>query len=175
MKRRATKQTNSSTHSLRAGIALLSLGLMQMAGDTLGLLPLKGAGAATAASPAPRVFSAIRGFEPYSTAFSINWRDHDGVDHSVALTPELCARLKGPYNRRNIYGAVLAGGPILSTDPALRAMFDAVTAYALCGRAPVLRELNIDPGRIHGSIRLRYEPRPGGRDTGVPRAIAICS
>ena len=38
---------------------LLALGLLQIAGDATGLLPLKAIALATAASPAPRVFSTV--------------------------------------------------------------------------------------------------------------------
>ena len=57
------------------------------------------------------------------------------------MTPEVYARLAGPYNRRNAYGAAMAGGPALAADPSLRPMFLAVSRYALCDPAPVLREL----------------------------------
>jgi len=37
-------------------------------------------------------------------------------------------------------------------------MFHAVLSYGLCGEAPVLRELGIDPGQLDGPPRVRYEP-----------------
>jgi hypothetical protein len=36
-----------------------------------------------------------------------------------------------------------------------------VMRYALCGDAPLLRELGIDPGEIAGPVRIHYEPLPG--------------
>jgi len=54
------------------------------------------------------------------------------------MTPELYGRLRGPYNRRNVYGAVLAGGPVV--PPPLR---EPVIQYALCDGAPLLRELGM--------------------------------
>jgi len=100
----------------KAAAALLGLGLLQMSGDVLGLPALKGLGVATAASPAPRLFSSIRGLETYSTRFFLEWRTRDGATHSVLLTPQIYKRLQGAYNRRNAYGAVLAAGPVLATD-----------------------------------------------------------
>jgi hypothetical protein len=147
-----------------------------MVGDTLDVLPLRAIGAATAAAPAPKVFSSIRGLEPFSTRFVLEWREHDGVERSQALTPEIYRQLRGPYNRRNVYGAVLAGGPILSADPRMQALFRSVAGYALCGNAPMLRELGVDPSRLEGPPRLRYEPRPGSRPTELPLSIeAPCS
>ena len=70
----------------RAAVLLLVVGLLQMSGDLLertGLKavgrPLKGVGAATTASPAPKVFSAVRGLETYSTRFTLEWTDRDGT------------------------------------------------------------------------------------------------
>jgi hypothetical protein len=149
----------------------VALGLFQMSGDVLGLPALKGLGMATAASPAPRVFSSIRGLETYSTHFFLEWRSRDGAAHSLPLTPEVYQRLRGAYNRRNAYGAALAAGPALATDPRTERMFQAVLSYALCGEAPVLRELGIDPARIDGPPRVRYEPLPGSSMPDLPTII----
>jgi hypothetical protein len=40
-------------------------------------------------------------------------------------------------------------------------MFQAVLSHALCGDAPVLRELGIDTGTLAGPPRIRYAPLPG--------------
>ena len=156
----------------KSAAALLVLGLLQMTGDVLektGLTtvgrPLKGIGAASTASPAPKVFSAVRGLETYSTRFHLEWTDRAGQSHDLLITPELYGHLRGPYNRRNVYGAVLAYGPVLATDPRTAPMFRAVSRAALCGEAPLLRELGVDPGDVVGGVRVRYEPRPGA-DTG---------
>jgi hypothetical protein len=150
-----------------AGV-LVVLGLAQMAGDLADWPILKGLAAATGASPAPKVFSAVRGLETYSTRFILEWQDPAGAAHSLELTPEVYARLRGPYNRRNVYGAVLAYGPILSTDPRGRPMFEAVARHALCGEAPLLRELGIDPKTVAGGVRLHLKPRPGSNLGDLP-------
>jgi hypothetical protein len=154
-----------------APVLLLVIGLLQMAGDVLRLPPLKGLGAATGASPAPRVFTSIRGLEAFSSRFFIEWEDRAGGTRSIEVTPEVYERLKGPYPRRNVYGAVLAAGPALVTDAYLKPLFDGVGRYALCGEAPVLRELGIDPATLAGTVHVRYEPRPGSRDGGMPRRL----
>lgn len=157
--------------NLRA-ILLLVLGLAQMSFDVLGLAAAKGVAAATGASPAPKVFSAVRGFETYSTRFHLEWRDHAGGEQSVAIDPELYARIRGPYNRRNVYGAALAYGPVLAVDPETAPMLGAVLRHALCGEAPLLREIGIDPAEIAGDLRLRLEPLPGTDLGGLPRTLA---
>ena len=154
-----------------APIALVLLGLAQMAGDLANISPLKGIAAATGASPAPKVFSAVKGLETYSTRFFVEWNDKKGKSHALELTPEVYARLAGPYNRRNVYGAVLAYGPVLSTDPNGRLMFEAVARYALCGAAPLLRELGIEPNDVQGRVRIRLEPRLGTDIGDLPKTL----
>lgn len=134
--------------------ALAVVGIMQMTGDLAGSRTLAGLGAVTAASPAPKVFSAVRGFETYSTRFFIEWTEADGTAQSHELDPERTAGLRGPYNRRNVYGAGLAYAPVL---PA--ALRDPVMRYGLCGDAPLLAELGMARGAGAGPIRLRLVPR----------------
>jgi hypothetical protein len=152
-------------------VLLLVLGLLQMAGEVLHLPALKALGLATAASPAPKVFSAVRGLETYSTRFYLEWAGTDGQTHSAEITPELNSHLRGPYNRRNVYGAVLAYGPVLVTDPRSRPMFDAVASFALCGDAPLIRELGIDPTSVRGGVRIRLQPRASAQVDGLPMII----
>jgi sterol desaturase/sphingolipid hydroxylase (fatty acid hydroxylase superfamily) len=153
---------------------LLALGLLQMAGDVLGMPILRGAGAVTTASPAPKVFTRIRGLESFSAQFFLEWTDTDGVEHSLHVTPEVSSRLRGPYNRRNVYGAALAGGPQMVSDPMLQPMFAAVTRYGFSGRAPLLRELGIDAATVQdGSLHIRLEPVPGSNPGGLPLVVEV--
>ena len=80
--------------------------------------------------------------------------------------------MRGPYNRRNVYGAVLAYGPVMQSDAATRPMFESVAHYALCGDAPLLRELGIPLGDIRGTVRIRVEPRPDTQAGGLPLEVA---
>ena len=136
--------------------ALLLVGVGQMAGDLAGVRALKGLAAATGASPAPKVFSAVRGFETFTTRFFLDWTEADGEARTVELTSDLYARLRGPYNRRNVYGAALAYAPVL--PPALR---DPVLAYALGGEARLLGELGVARGPGAGPVTVRLEARDG--------------
>jgi hypothetical protein len=149
-------------------IVLLALGLLQMAGDLLRLPALKGLAAATAASPAPKVFSSVRGLETYSTHFFIEWSDKTGEFHSTEITPERARGLLGPYNRRNVYGAVRAYGPVMQSDTGLQPMFESISRYALCGDAPLLRELGIDTKNMRGMPRLRLQTHPGSQTGDLP-------
>jgi len=150
------------------GIFLVILGLAQMTGDVLGISALEGIAAATTASPAPKVFSAVRGLETYSTRFSIQWRDASGSEQSLELTPEVYGSIRGPYNRRNAYGAILAYGPIFASTPETQALFESVARYALCGDAPLLVELGIDAKAVVGPVRVRLEPLPSSDVGALP-------
>ena len=152
---------------------LLLLGLITMVGDLLGIAALRGFGAATVASPAPKVFSAVKGYETYSTRFLLEWRDRNGREHVLELTPEIYAKLRGPYNRRNVYGAAIAYAPVLSTDELTRDMFWAAARYALTGNAPILREFGVDPATIEGPIRVRFLPLPGTDMGDLPTLIEV--
>jgi hypothetical protein len=110
----------------------------------------------------------VRGLETYSSRFFVEWTDKSGVFHSTKISPENTAGLRGPYNRRNVYGAVLAYGPVLQSDPSVRPMFEAVSHYALCGDAPLLRELGIPVAEIQGAPRIRIETRPGTKAGDLP-------
>jgi len=138
---------------------LLLLGLGQMAADIFGLTSLKAILVATAVSPAPKVFSVTNGFETYSTKFFVEWTDRSGEYHSLELTPELNSRFRGPYNRRNIYGAAISYGPVLAVSPHTKKMLDQIMMYSLCGNAPILKEFGINPVEISGKVAIRFEPK----------------
>ena len=140
-------------------LGLLALGLTQIVGVTAGSSTVSGLAAATVASPAPKVFSVAKGLETFSTQFFLEWEDHQGTTESLPLTAEIYPRLEGPYKRRNVYGAVLAFGPVLFTEELTRPLFDDASSHALCGDAPVLRELGIDPDQVATNPRIRYVPR----------------
>src|SRR5215475_11459443 len=142
-----------------------------MAGDFFHCPALKAVAAATAASPAPKVFSAVKGLETFSTRFFVEWDDEIGTSHSVEVTPECYAHLLGPYNRRNIYGAVLAYGPVLESDPRTHALFNAISGYALCGNATLLRELGVPPDAAGGSLRIRLQIPPQAIPPDLPLVL----
>ena len=111
---------------------LVALGSLQIAADALGMSWLKGLAAATQVAPAMKVFTAHQGYETHAAQFALSWRDRGGKRHTLMLDPETYAKLDGPYNRRNVYGAAFAYGPLLRNDPKLRPMQESVMQYALC-------------------------------------------
>jgi hypothetical protein len=143
-----------------AGYALLFvLAVGNMGADAAGARTLKGLATATGAAPAPKVFTTVRGLEMFSCRYLVRWTDAGGARRALELTPEVYARLGGPYARRNAYGAALSYGPVLAADPRTRPMLDGALAYALRPGAPLVRELGIDAGAR--DLRVQIVPQAG--------------
>ncbi len=150
-------------------LGLLILGLANMLGTLIQSPTLKGLAAGTAASPAPKVFSSVDGLETFSTKFTLQWTTPQKNTRSLELTHDIYPRLQGPYNRRNIWGAMLAYGPALTSNPLTQDMFIDTMVYGLCGDAPLLQELGIDPSNVQ-DIAIVYTPREGTTTT-LPMTI----
>ncbi len=136
-------------------VGLLALGLLQMTGDLTGLRVLKGIGAASAASPCPRVFTDTAGLEPFASTFTLITENPDGETRRE-ITPELYGRLAGPYNRRNAYGAALSYAPRLP-EP----LWQAVFRHGLRPGGPLRREWGIadDAARVRVVIATNTRGR----------------
>ena len=132
-----TQNNNGVRWRNLAALGLCAFGFSAMLGDTLGIPALKGVGLASAAAPCPKVFCDTRGLEAFASEFAVTF-EVDGHKQELALTPEVYGKLKGPYNRRNVYGAALSFAPRLP-EPLWRAAFD----YSLAGNGPLRRELGI--------------------------------
>lgn len=141
---------------LLAPYLMLVLGLAQILADTVNLAPLKAIAAATGASPAPKVFSSVRGLETFSSKFSLEWTDLSGEKQTLELTPAIGAKLKGPYNRRNVYGAVISYAPALRVNPYTLPMLRSIYYKSVCTKSSLLSELEIQP---QGSVLFRVIPK----------------
>src|SRR4051812_27364361 len=106
-----------------ATFVLLLLGLTQMTGYFIGSRVLRGVGAASAAAPFPKVFCDLDGIEPFASDFYLVWTNNSNARVERKLTPKLYQQLRGPYNRRNVYGAALSYGPKLP-EKMWRSVFD---------------------------------------------------
>jgi hypothetical protein len=150
----------SQQATTRIAIALTCLGCLQAFGDLTGLLPAKALGAASHASPAPKVFTAHEGLETFSARFLIGYRDAAGDQRSLELTPAINKALRGPYNRRNTFGAAIAGAPLLQSSDLLRPLHNAMLQHAFCKQKNLLTELGVsDPkGPYTLDIVLAHAP-----------------
>jgi hypothetical protein len=142
---------------------LVGLGCMQMAADVLGLPKLKAVAAATQVSPAMKVFTAHEGYETHAARFTLLWRDSSGP-HQLEITPEIYKAVKGPYNRRNVYGAALAYGPLLRKRIQTQRMQESVMRYGLCKGGPLREELGVPADATHLSVRVTPVRPPARTD-----------
>jgi|TARA_B110000438_G_scaffold70974_1_gene71192 hypothetical protein len=136
-------------------IAILCLGSLQFAGTLLKMPALRGLGAAYGFAPYTKVFSDVDGFETYAARFSLILHKPDGTTELREVTPQFYQQLKGPYNRRNVYGAALSYAPRLP-DP----LWQSVFCYGFNG--PLREELKIGPE--YSSISIQIETKTIGRD-----------
>jgi hypothetical protein len=135
---------------------LVGLGSVQMAADVAGMPRLKALAAATQVSPAMKVFTAQERYETHAARFTLNWQGTDGGIRELPLTPEVYRHVRGPYNRRNVYGAALAYGPVLRTRPETLRMQQSVMRYAFCSPGILRRELAL-PAETP-NLRARVTP-----------------
>lgn len=145
-----------SRRDLAVLVFLVAIGSLQMLGDVLGLTRLRALAATTQLAPAMKVFTAHQGYETHAARFYVGWPAADGRWHELALTPALYRHVDGPYNRRNVYGAALAYGPLLRADPRGRALQESVMRHAFCQPASLRKPLKIPPDVTR--LRVRIEP-----------------
>lgn len=94
------------------------------------------------------------GLEPFASTFTIVTQGREVV--AIPVTPELYAKLKGPYNRRNVYGAVFAAGPRLP-----EAIWRSVLQYGFAPAGPLRQDLGLPEDTT--KIRLRIRTNTRGR------------
>jgi hypothetical protein len=138
---------------------LALLGLTQMAGDLLGIRALKGLGAASAMAPCPKVFCEVNGLEGFASTFTLRLKRSGGQVKEIEITPEVYSRLKGPYNRRNAYGAALSFAPKLPPN-----LWQSVYDYAWRIGGPLRTELGVPNDTLSVSTLVRSQTR-GRHDT----------
>jgi len=106
---------------------IVLIGLLQSIGYLTKIENIRNLGVLTTASPLPIVFTDVNGVEAFAADFYLNWNDKSTNSKQIKITPALYAQLKGPYNRRNAYGAAIAGGPILPEK-----IWKPILKYGLC-------------------------------------------
>jgi sterol desaturase/sphingolipid hydroxylase (fatty acid hydroxylase superfamily) len=95
------------------GFVMIGIGLMQTIGYITKSDLLKGIGFMSAASPLPLVFTSVKGIETFALCYQLEIITDTGDTVSFDLNRSVYARLKGPYNRRNVYGAAFAYAPLM--------------------------------------------------------------
>lgn len=119
-------------------IAVIVIGSLQMIGYLTGFKPLRGLGAVTCSSPLPLVFGEVKGVETYAADFFVRYTTAGGQDTMIQITPEMYSQLRGPYNRRNVYGAAISYGPVLPEN-----IWQPILQHGICDRS-LLHEMGLD-------------------------------
>ncbi|MBL4846224.1 MAG: hypothetical protein JKY65_11905 [Planctomycetes bacterium] len=145
----------------RAALGVLALGLLSFLGQLTGVPVLKGVGAASGVAPLPKVFSAHKGVETFAWDLTLVY-DRDGLEERVPMTPERCASFSGPYNRRNVYGALLSYGPLLPDE-----LRRAVAREAFSPQGRLRRELDVPADAENLRVELR------SKTPGSPRSWVL--
>lgn len=139
-----------------AAAVLCTLATIRVIADLTGLQALGAAAAVTNAAPAMKVFTAQQGYETYSSQFELEFVYKSGRTITILLDPEKYSRLDGPYNRRNVYGALIAYGPVLVANPRTQPMWQAMAYRGFCIRPDVVEELtDIEDERL-ARATVRY-------------------
>lgn len=154
-------------------IGLSVLGTFRTFADLAGAESISALGAMTQVSPAMKVFTAHNGFETFANEFVITINRVDGSHEKIRLNPETYKKLKGPYNRRNAYGATIAYAPLLTTNPQTRQMFEEVTNYAICSPGKLIHEVaGLQPSRLK-NVRIEILPFNSYTPSDLPLFLEI--
>lgn len=145
---------------------IVGIGCLQMAGDVFGLPVVKAIGAVSHMSPAPKVFTTQNGFETFSSTFVLHaWDDRHGTT-TLPLTPQVNANVRGPYNRRNAYGAAPSYGPVLAASPHTEPMFTSVLRFGLCSEQGIAADLDL-AGRQFYAVDVFPHHSDSARDSRI--------
>ena len=136
--------------------SIVLLGALSSIGFAFSAKDVQGIGFVTTASPLPFVFSSYNGVETFSTTydFDIQLKNgtviHDQMDHIKYQG------LEGPYNRRNVYGAVFSHGPFFNKENLIE-IRDQILDWGICYPGTLAGELGIhDPiDRMIVSVRSK--------------------
>ncbi len=135
---------------------ILVIGMLQITGYLTKTKIIRDLGAVTCSAPLPIVFTEVKGVEAYASDFFLEYKNEDGLLEEIKLTPEIYSKLKGPYNRRNVYGAAIAGAPILPET-----LWKPILTYGLCNDV-LKNELQLPVSKNDFSVKIIT--RTKGRD-----------
>jgi hypothetical protein len=130
-------------------LLVIAIGLLQSIGYVTGCKVVRQLGQVSGSSPLPIVFTEVKGLETFASSFFIQFTNKAGAREEVLITPAMYSRLKGPYNRRNVYGAVISYGPVLKKE-----LWEPVLSYGIC-RGVLQREMGLPLNGSDYAIRIK--------------------
>lgn len=88
------------------------------------------------ASPYPVVFTAYNGVETFTTNFTIITNKH------IPITHTMYSKLDGSYNKRNVYGAMFAYGPLFTNNNLIQ-LRNEILYYGMCEPGLIKKQLGL--------------------------------
>ena len=138
------------------GCLLCFLAVVKVVADVAGLEKLSAVAATTNMTPAMKVFTAHEGYETYSSKFELVVNFRDGAQVSSYLDLSNYSGLKGPYNRRNVYGALIAYGPVLAANDRTAETWREMARRSFCRENTVLFELGFENSSGVSAATIHY-------------------
>ncbi len=130
-------------------ILIIAIGLLQTIGYLSRIKIIKQLGQITCSSPLPIVFTEVKGVETFASDFYIEFINYTGEREVIKITPNMYSKLKGPYNRRNIFGAAISYGPILKKE-----IWETIFKYGFC-KKKILEEMMLPLNGNNYSVRIK--------------------
>lgn len=110
---------------------------------------------ATAASPLPLVFSVYNGVE----TFTFNYTDIIINNSSHLDVNDVYNHIEGPYNYRNVIGAMFAYGPLFEKDTKMYELRQIILKWAIC-RKNICKNWDLVPQILHNiTIDIKSKTR----------------
>lgn len=140
---------------------LFLLGSLNMLGMVFRSPTMRGIGIVSTASPLPFVFSSYNGIETFSTKLSMNGTFQNGTQCNFDIDHKLYSKLKGPYNRRNVIGAIFSHGPFFD-NPNMIKIRDQTLYWGFCKPGKLLEEFGIHDELK--SVNIKVKSKTIGND-----------
>lgn len=103
-----------------------------------------GIGFAFASSPLPLVFTSYRNVETFSTMYEMDYMTiYNDTVNTKQMDSKLYSMLDGPYNRRNVYGAMFSHGLLFDNNNLIK-MRDEILYYGVCNPGLLIKEFGIN-------------------------------
>jgi len=121
---------------------LFLLGSLNMIGLVFQSPQIKAIAFVSCSSPLPFVFSAYEKIETFSTSLEVNATFKNGTNGRLMIDHKLYSKLRGPYNRKNVIGAIFSHGPFFK-DPNMIKIRDQILNWGFC-KGYLLNEFEIN-------------------------------
>jgi len=138
---------------------LLLIGCMSTLGFILDIPELRGLAFATGASPFPVVFSVYNDVETFSLSWilELELNETGSIPFEsvrIPLNSAIYQKLSGPYNRRNVFGAMLSYGPFFVEHKQI-ILRQQILHWAICSPAALLIDLGLPLKATRGTITVK--------------------